>query len=474
MKDVSVKIMKFIEQHALLVKGDRVLVGVSGGPDSLALLNFLYDKKNQLKIELAAMTVEHGLRGEASQADALYVKKWCQARDIACSVEHVDLAAYKATHQASTQIAARQARYQAFQEVMSTYEYDKLALAHHLDDQLETSLMAFINSSKSFALTGIPISRAFSDKMIIRPLLGLSKNDIEQYVRAHDLSPRIDASNEELNYLRNRVRHELIPHIKKENPNIFQTNHILRQSIAEDEAYIMKQAVDLLDRVLIKSTAMEVELDMTRLYNQPSSLLRRLFRLMIDKYQAPLRKAISYKHEQAFLDMIHFPGNKSLQLPENYILESVYHYLHFYRQTKDIKSSYFFEIKDMPFSVSCLDYGTIEGEKISKQSLSTQTVNTKTYLIPFSMLQLPIIIRTKQVGDRMYYDGLKGSKKLQRIFIDEKISPAERSKYPVVTNGKGEIIWLPGLKKRSYKDDKAKEFIKLHFNKNTEERSYAK
>lgn len=455
----EVKVNQFIETHQLLTQKDRVLIGVSGGPDSLALLNFLNDVKEKYQIEIAAITVDHTLRGGESKADAAYVETWCEKHGIVCYVKTVDVLGYQLKRQVNTQLAARILRYEAYNEVLNHGAYNKLALAHHLDDQLETSLMAFIKAVQPNALTGIPISRLFNDKRIIRPFLNTSRHAIETYVTEQGLTPRQDLSNLSHDYLRNRMRHSVIPSLKKENKNILKTNAYLRQMLTEDEQFIQSIAETVLKESLNKALqSLAFELEVSRLEKEPDAVLRRVFRMFVQQYIEGL--AADYKHEDAFLQVVHDPGNKLINLPDDWLMVREYEKIVFRRASDETTCHYKYQLDDMPFSVYFDGCGTIRGEK----SIERSAVHSlDSYTFPLEAVALPLHIRTKLPGDRMTYDGLKGSKKINRIFIDQKVPPHVRKKWPIVTDAYGRVLWLPNLKKCTVSHSESSLYINLSF-----------
>src|SRR5699024_9594115 len=164
------KVLAFLAENQLIKENSRVLVGVSGGPDSLALLHFLHRHQSLLKIKVMAVTVDHQLRGDASIEDVNFVHAFCEKLNIPCITKAVDVPAYKKSHQLGTQMAARTMRYDIYAKVLQQYA-DVLALGHHADDQIETFIMQITKTTSLQSLSGIPLKRPFASGLIIRPFL---------------------------------------------------------------------------------------------------------------------------------------------------------------------------------------------------------------------------------------------------------------------------------------------------------------
>ncbi len=235
---------------ALFAPGDRVCVAVSGGADSTALMRTLLAQREALGIVLSVLHVEHGLRGQASNEDAAFVRALAEQFDLACGVVRVDTRQRMAEHKESVETAARCLRYQVFRDVLASGKADKVATAHTLNDQAETVLMKLLRGAWTEGLSGIhPELRMdsvsgkagqngqTSGKVCVRPFLRVQRAQIEDYLRAIGQPWRQDVSNDSLAHTRNRIRHELLPHLREFNPQIdsilahMAATHALKSSI---------------------------------------------------------------------------------------------------------------------------------------------------------------------------------------------------------------------------------------------------
>lgn len=438
-------VMTFINKHQLLTKESTVLVGVSGGPDSMALLHFLHSIREEWKLKLIAISIDHQLRAESSTADLLYVRKMCGNWGIECIGASLDVPSYKQDNRVGTQVAAREMRYQYFAEQMEKYQADYLALGHHGDDQVETMLMGLSRSANSNALAGIPVTRSFATGSIIRPLLRVTKEEIETYCQTHNIAPRIDPTNYETNYTRNFFRKNVLPLLKEKNKNIHTTVQHLSETLQQDEKYMRDEAEKVLQETVkldpdIKKATIKIDV----FHTHPSALQRRTFHLILNYLYNRPPKDLSYIHEEQFFALLRSDkGNLRMDFPSSLKLEKSYEKVVFYFSSQHTNNPSYHKMLDIPGRLDLPDGSTI----ISLYNDNYQEQNEYSYFCNVDQIALPLHIRSRHKGDRMRWRGLEGSKKLKDIFIDAKIPQSERDKWPILTDDNGEILWLIGLKK---------------------------
>ena len=226
MRDLRQRVLQSIRKEDLIPSGETILVGVSGGPDSVCLLHILDHLKETLGVSLHVVHLNHMLRGAASDADADYVSLLAQSEGLPATVEARDVLAYKREHGLSLEEAARQARYDFFAEVATSLGARRIALGHTADDQMETILMHLVRGSGLAGIRGMqPLTfwrspASVTCLRLVRPLLDVAREETEAYCQAYALEPRSDLSNYSLDYTRNRFRHELVPLLESYNPNV--------------------------------------------------------------------------------------------------------------------------------------------------------------------------------------------------------------------------------------------------------------
>lgn len=455
------KVTEFMQRHQLLKEETTVLVGVSGGPDSMALLHFYVSIMDEWKLDVVAISLDHQLRGSQSKADLAYVEEVCRTWQIPFVASSADVRGYQLSHQVSTQVAAREVRYQFFKQQMEKFEADYLALGHHGDDQLETMLMSFARSTSTTALSGIPVKRKFSTGFIVRPFLCLSKVEIMKYCKDHRIQPRIDPSNEDETYTRNYFRKQIIPLIKEKNSNIHTTVQRLSESLQEDEKYLQKQAKQLLESLVTFNENHTQATFMIREFKSHSvSLQRRVYHLILNYlYGDTLPKNLSYTHEDIFFSILeHDEGHMQVDFPNQLTINRCYDKVAFQFNGADATDTSFHYTLHVPGVVMLPDGSRLTATY--QQSPDFQRKNS--FVLQANNTALPLYVRTRKPGDRMSWKGLKGRKKIKDIFIDEKIPRDQRDTWPIVTDHDGEIIWLVGLRKKQMPiDEEASLFIQI-------------
>lgn len=447
------QLMNFIKEQHLFKKPTTLLLGVSGGPDSMALLHLFHILATDYPIQLKVITVDHQLRGEASREDSLYVWRFCQSLGIDCACISVDVTSYKEKYGLGTQVACRDLRYQAFKEEMAKQAADYLVLGHHADDQIETMLMQFSKVATPEAMLGMPARRPFASGEIIRPLLGVTKDEIEAYVEREGIGYRMDPTNLESDYTRNEFRHHIIPILKKHNPNLHNTVQYLSKSLQNDEQFLQTEAKKMFETVVIldeKESVARFSVELFKSYSIP--LQRRVFHLILNYLYNNQEVYVTYVHETDFFALFEAEkSNVSIDLPGQLQMLKVYDEIMFRFQSDDATTdkAYMPLPLNVPGEVTLKDGSTL----ISSWESSLTGREIDTYCIPVDQVSLPLYVRTPQDGERMTWRGLQGTKKLSRIFIDEKIPKYLRKDWPVVVDSRDRVVWLVGLKKSVYATD---------------------
>ncbi|NSL52908.1 tRNA lysidine(34) synthetase TilS [Calidifontibacillus erzurumensis] len=442
------KVRQFIEKHQLLKKGSTVVVGVSGGPDSIALLHYLWTFKDKWELSLIAAHVDHMFRGKQSYEDLLFVKDFCEKLQITFEGTSIDVPEYIKIHQLTPQVAARECRYQFYSRVLEKYSAQYLALAHHGDDQVETMLMRMVRGSYGKGLAGIPVKRDFHGAEIIRPFLCLTRDEIEQYIDEFHLSYRVDPSNEKDDYQRNRFRHYVLPFLKSENPNVAERFQTISELLMEDEKLLEEYAAQGIEKAVIEKTEKKVVFLINEFKSLPISLQRRGIQLILKYLYKSIPSNLATIHIDQLLSLLKTKHPSGiLHFPKGLIVTKSYHQCTLAIGEETEKHYLPLELQ-VPGEVFITDDVSIKAEWVKD---IPKTMSGVDYFICTSdHIALPIHIRTRKTGDRMTLKGMVGTKKLKDIFIDEKIPREKRDRWPVVVDGNGEILWLPLLKKSRF------------------------
>ena len=270
------KVLKTIKKYNLIENGDKLVLGVSGGPDSIAMLNILNDLRIEKDIELdfniVVAHINHMIRDEAIE-DENFVKKFCEEKGIEFYSKSIDVKKLANTNKISTEEAGRNARYDFFDEILDYTNSNKIAIAHNKNDKSETIIMNFMRGSGITGLKGIEPKR----KKYIRPLIECERSEIEKYCEENNLNPRIDKTNFENEYTRNKIRNIVIPYIKKEfNPNIIETLDRLSEVATDESNYIDRQVQNTYNKLLLEKTGKQIILKWKEFNSQEKIIKSRL------------------------------------------------------------------------------------------------------------------------------------------------------------------------------------------------------
>jgi len=413
----------FIVQHDLFDPEDRVLLAVSGGKDSVLMAHLF----KQANCNFAIAHCNFNLRGDESQRDENFVRMLAKILEVPFFVEHFETKIYAAQQKVSTQMAARDLRYKWFEDIRQKDGYDVIALAQHQDDEIETVLMNLTRGTGIAGLHGILPKRGY----LIRPLLFLSRAEIDLLVLENLIEYVEDSSNETLNYSRNKLRHQVIPLLKELNPRLEKTFKLNIQRFTETEI-VLRQVVDTLRKdLLIKhGDAIHLSIDIIKRLHPQKLLLFELLRpydfteTVLDNLLSGLDKQSGttyYSHShKAIIDRKHLIISKI-----NSDIASQLHLIH-----HDDDRAHFL---NNTIQISYSDVVYFEKEPFKA-------------FVDSRKLIFPLILRTRQDGDKFIPMGMVTHKKLSNFLIDQKVPLNEKDAIPILVNGNGEIIWIGGYR----------------------------
>lgn len=469
------KVRRTIARYGMLRKGDRIVVAVSGGPDSTALLSLLSSLREELCLSLHLAHLNHMLRGKEADEDALYVKELARKFGLPATVGKRNVPALIRRKKFSPEEGARQARYEFLQRVAGKVRAGKIAIGTTADDQAETVLMRLLRGSGLKGLAGISPLRPLEDSelfqpppentfnlqpstfslqlYIIRPLLEVRRSEIENYLKRIGLRSRLDASNLEPVYRRNRIRQELLPHLAKDyNPHIKSILSGMAKVLQADEEYLARQAEESFPGVARKK-GQQIIIDVDKLKSLHLSMQRRILRKGIELVKGDLR-GISLTQLDDVLRIIDGPGSLEIHLPQALVARRSYGNLIISKKSPggEQGSGYRLalegvrievpgetEVKKLNLTVCCSLRPPGKMQWPGKGSLSQRD----TAHFDFHKIKLPLLIRHRRRGDDFQPLGMKGRKKLKDFFIDRKIPREERNKVPLLIQGE-DILWVIG------------------------------
>ncbi|MBE5905732.1 MAG: tRNA lysidine(34) synthetase TilS [Lachnospiraceae bacterium] len=416
------QVTTYIEQQHMIAQGDRVLVGVSGGADSVCLLHILWQYRMQKKFELAVLTVEHGIRGEDSLRDMEFVINLCEELEVPCYVRRVDVPGFAQKSGMSEEEAARKLRYDALYECADEIGADKIAVAHHANDLMETMLFFLCRGT---GITGLSPMYPVSGKLI-RPLLHVTREEIEAYLSEKQLQYCTDATNADVTYSRNHIRHRVIPLLTQVNPGAVRHFCQTAQHVAEAEEVLVKET----ERAFVCHTQEEESgiLVLDSICTEPVYLQKQVI-LQAIAQMAGGRKDVTGVHVSAVWELMGKQVGSCADLP--YCLKA----------KKDYRGVFLAKIEKHKacektvFEAALPENGCLslpDGSVLSTRIFAKNTINSeipdKTYTkwLDYDIIKSRIKIRTVSEGDFFLLDDAGHKKTIKKYFVDEKIPSRDR------------------------------------------------
>ena len=445
-------ILSTIRRLSMLKPGDRVLVAVSGGPDSVALLHALYSLRDELGITLHAAHLNHSFRGKESDADAEYVAQLAGNLGVPCTVEKIDVPEIQRTLRLSPEEAARLVRYEFLERVAdeiaprqrasrSLGRANRIAVGHTADDQVETVLLNILRGAGIDGLSGMPPVRG----RIIRPLIETRRSVVEEYVERQGLHPRIDATNLLATYARNRIRLELLPLLRREyNPEVDAAILRLSELATEDSAYLNMEAEETLARLKTSQNEQSLSLDVPGLLECRPAIRRRVIRSAVSELRGGLAD-VGFVHVEDLLRLLDGGKDFRYELPGGIYVERA-------RETLTLSSSkreelpiiYCYELC-VPGKTEVPEIGVIIEVDLSQTPVEPmRPPDSLEVVLDRDSIVGKLKVRSWEPGDRIRPLGLGGSKKIQDIFVDKKIPRAARHRVPIMADDE-KVVWIAGL-----------------------------
>ncbi|HOF05354.1 MAG TPA: tRNA lysidine(34) synthetase TilS [Syntrophales bacterium] len=465
------KVRAAIEGNEMLRCGDRVVVAISGGPDSVALLAVLQMLAGEYGFALTAAHLNHGFRIE-SGAEERFVTEFCASRGVPLDIDQAEISGPQGVPGKFNEDLARKVRYAFLERTARKRDANRIALGHHLQDQAETILMNLLRGGGSEGLKGMVPVR---DRRYIRPFLNVRRCEIIEFLEKHGLNYVTDRSNEEIKYLRNRIRHELLPLLRNRyNRNIESTLARTAAVLREEDAFFRQEVQQLLESWEIAATPEGVCLDVEKMRALPVALCRRVVKHLLTSC-AGREQGIFFNHVHSVMGLISSPHpSGTVHLP--YALEAKRDYGRLVvvprghagkiddfnyqvtipgdlliSETGDHLDLRFLEVSPREFCPGKESEDRQSAEPMeSRGSLCSgtdraggATLVPVTGYLDYERIGLPLQVRNMRFGDRMRPLGMNGTKKVKDIFIDRKIARDERRRLPFLIAG-GRIVWIPG------------------------------
>ena len=433
------QIGRFLDAYRLAKPGTHMLLAVSGGADSTAMLLACHELAPSRALRLTVAHLNHRIRGKAADADARFVQDLCERLGVRCAIGRADVPGLARRKRISIEMAAREARYRFLTRTAHQIGAAAIATAHTKDDQAETLLLKLARGAGPEGLSGIaPFTDRPDRPALIRPLLSVSRNEVEAFLRKRGQTWREDVSNQDRSHLRNRVRYGLLPMLESElNPAIRETLARTAEIMREENAWMDAEA---------RRLCPEAELDVDRLTDLPAALRRRVLRIWLGAHGVPT-DCIDFSAVNRIERVVaQARGTRSIELPGGSIIRRRYRMLNVERRTKPAPFRLALKVPgetllpDLGLRVRAeIVPGIVRvksrcGDLPAGCSLSRKAIGRR-----------KLYVRSWRPGDRMNPLGMTGSRKLQDIFTDAKVPADRRPTLPVFECG-GEIVWIPGYR----------------------------
>jgi tRNA(Ile)-lysidine synthase len=449
------KITNTIARYALLDEGDSVLVALSGGPDSVALMHLLSRLSKRMKLELTAVYINHQIRPAAVKKEEKFCRRLCETLNVPLELVSENIPALAKAKKKGLEEMARDFRYLTFDRLADSHHCHRIAVGHHADDRVETVLFRLLRGTGRTGLAGMPIRRG----RIIRPLFRQTKDDILVYLKKHGLDYCLDQSNEGSDFKRNYIRNELLPTIRK-NLNVRVDAAILNlaETAGDEEAYMEQVAQRGLRKAGSVTPGGKFELDLDNFNSYDLWVRRRMVRYCI----AELSNS-PYPPDKVVIDRLIELSEKDgrgMSLPGNVQAIQVGHKLVLHRRARihfeqplEVGRRCRLEVPRLDFRVRVIDRRV---EKVPRDKRS------QIVMLDDAKVERPLTVRNIRPGDRFVPLGMTGSKKVGDYLTDRKLDRVYRDEVPVVCDSRG-IVWLVGyeIASRVKIDDKTRKVLEI-------------
>ena len=430
------RIESFVEQYHMIEQGEIVITGVSGGADSVCLLLVLLDLQQIIPFTIEVVHIEHGIRGEESKKDADFVHKLCVEKGVPFKQFSYAVKDYATEHGLSVEEAGRNLRYESFHKAAANRQNVKIAVAHNQNDLAETLLLNLIRGSSTKGLTGIPPVRG----KVIRPLLQVSRQEIEDYLQEKQQAYCVDATNLTLDYARNKIRHQVLPVLTQVNPKALLHMEQAAGDIRQMEQYLAKKTEEAVGKYVTK-----VQQTLCIAQNAAEELDAILFSRVLHKCiceVAGSSKDIGRVHIEAIEELFDAQVGKEISLPYGLRAKRTYEGISIGQLVQADK-----EEKDALLLEESCDFSIRIFERTSQELDFPKKKYTK--WIDYDRIKGSLFVRARQSGDFFMLDDNGSSQKLKQYFVNEKIPQGMRNKIPLVADG-SHIVWVVGYRMSAF------------------------
>jgi len=417
----------YLEKNKFFKDDDYLVVAVSGGPDSMALLDILLNIRKEINFNIVCAHVNHNMRKE-SDMEKIFVEEYCAKNNVI--FEYMKIKEY---NDGNFHSDARDKRYHFFEQLINKYKAKYLLTAHHGDDLIETVLMRLVRGSSFKGYSGFSALTKYPKYTLLRPLIFVTKDDIYNYIKENNLTYVTDLSNSKDVYTRNRYRKNILPFIKSEEDNVHRKFLTFSEELKEYYDYVNLEVKKKCKEIYVDS-----KINISLFKKEQSLIQRELIYNILEEIYGNDTNLLNKKHVDSIIELCNKKGS-SVDMPKDIVARNSYGYLIF--EKNEQFKEYDYIIKDKILLPNKRNIEVIE---------STNDSSNNIIRLSSRDIKLPIHVRNFKIKDKMSVKNMIGHKKVSDIFIDMKIDKKERAIYPVVVDSSGIIVWLPGLKKSKF------------------------
>lgn len=445
------KVEQYIKKHHIIEDGDRIVLGVSGGADSVSLFFVMLALKEKYNIEITVVHVNHGIRGEEAKQDEDYVKEVCRKHETVCECVHLDIKSMAKEKKMSEEEMGRKARYDAFYHAMKKYDCNKIAVAHNKNDITETVLLNLFRGSGLKGLVGMEPVRG----SLIRPLLCVERKEIEQYLKEQKILYHDDATNFETDYTRNKIRLRILPYVE-EAINEKASEHVVNAaSLVGEASDFIEQEMNKLYECAVKKQIFEYQI-MRKEFTQAHSILKKELVRKILFELAGKQKDIEFSHVEMILELEKKGAGKRVDLP--YGIEAVHQYDRVVirkkkkekgRFEKEVEIPGILEVKKTGIRMKFELFDVTEENKTVLENLYSNKKNDYTKWFDYDKIKNAVLVRNRKTGDFFECNARGNRKKIKDYFINEKLPAEKRDSILLLADG-NHIMWIIGYRISEY------------------------
>ena len=430
--------LEFLEKKVGIKNNDIIVLGNSGGPDSMFLLNALLTLRDKYNLKIVCAHVNHNVRIE-SESEQLFLMNYCKDHNVLFESMKIEEYGDDNFHN-----QARNIRYNFFEDLVKKYDANYLMTAHHGDDLMETILMRIVRGSTLKGYSGFDKIVDNGAYKVVRPLIFLTKDYIKEYDDNNNIPYVIDKSNFKDKYTRNRYRLKILPFLKEEDKNVHEKFLKFSETLEEYDRFINNEIKKSIDNVYKNNI-----IDINKYLKLDKLIQRKVIEYILEDIYKEDLMIINNKHVDLIMDLIYSKkANSKVCLPHNIEVNKNYDKVSFSKEIKEV----------IDYNIELTTLNKLPNNHIIRIVDEEESNNNYVCRIDLDDVKLPLYIRTRKLGDKMNLKKIDGSKKIKDIFIDCKIPKDERDTWPIVVDSLDKIIWIPGVKKSKYSKLKSEKY----------------